>query len=137
MTPTHQLAVITCVRKELSNSNVDAKQFLEVMQKTSILEILDMILNFEGSTEEQFYYMKLEALWILQNLAFLGEEELLNMFSSTLQVQDDVSDVADFLTGESAILVTISNLLTEKCAEQPSDIRTINLAIEFLCNCTL
>ena len=50
---------------------------------------------------------------------------------------DEASSVADFINGQSAILASVSNLLAEKCADDPSDIRTINLAIEFLCNCTI
>ena len=50
--PIHQLAVITCIRKELSKADVDSQQFLEAMHSTSILEVVDTILNFEGATEE-------------------------------------------------------------------------------------
>ena len=50
---------------------------------------------------------------------------------------DEASDVADFIDGQSAILTSVSNLLAEKCTDDPSDIRTINLALEFFCNCTI
>ena len=68
------------------------------MRSTSILEILTVILGFNESPEEQSYYMKLEALWILQNLAYVGDNEMMNMFASTFERQDDeVSEIADFL----------------------------------------
>ena len=53
------------MRKELSKAEVNSEIFLQVMQCTELLQIVNVILNFAESQDEQFYYMKLEALWIL------------------------------------------------------------------------
>ena len=78
------------------------------MRNTSIFEILTVILTFNESPEEQFYYMKLEVLWILQNLSCVGDTEMMNMFASTfLKPDNEMSEIEDFLESQSAILSTI------------------------------
>jgi hypothetical protein len=45
--------------------------------KTHIIDILAKMLSFKGE-EELIYYMRLEALWILQNIAF-GDSEVVDL----------------------------------------------------------
>ena len=40
----------------------------KILNKTSILQMIDRVLSFEHQ-EGDVYFMKLEAYWILQNLA--------------------------------------------------------------------
>jgi hypothetical protein len=37
-----------------------------------------------SSTEDEAYYLKLEALWILTNLAYVGDEDTMRILASDL-----------------------------------------------------
>ena len=68
---THQLALITALRKLLSaNDNPPTN---DAILETPIMVICDQILKI-GQEGEEFYFLKLEALWLLTN--FGGTDDL-------------------------------------------------------------
>jgi hypothetical protein len=66
-----RLAMITLVRQELSSREIQP-DLGEVIHQTSIVEVVFSILADEGA----MHFLKLEAGWILTNLAYGSEEEL-------------------------------------------------------------
>ena len=66
----HQLALITSIRKFLSKD--DILPIEEIIFKTEILDVVNKILEF-NSSEEEYRFLKLEALWITTNLAMASE----------------------------------------------------------------
>ena len=65
--PIHQLALISAIRS-LFTKDEAIPRVTEILEKTQIMSILSHIINFD-SVEEEFYFLKLEALWILINLS--------------------------------------------------------------------
>lgn len=47
----------------------------EVITKTKIVNTLATILRFKEDDFEEIYYMRLEALWIIQNISCSEKEE--------------------------------------------------------------
>ena len=66
----HQLALITSIRKFLSKD--DILPIEEIIFKIEILDVVNKILEF-NSSEEEYRFLKLEALWITTNLAMASE----------------------------------------------------------------
>ena len=52
-------------------------------------------------------------------------------------MQTEVHVVADIIENQSVLLASINGLLMEKKENDPSDIRTFSLVIDFFNNCTL
>ena len=63
-----------------SGENVEINQ---VVQQTEILTVIQRLLSFQ-SIDEEAYYMKIEALWILTNLAYTDKESTMRLFISSL-----------------------------------------------------
>ena len=53
----------------------------DIIGQTNILELIAEILEYEVSSEEQ-YFMRCEAIWILTNLATVEEDDELQMILS-------------------------------------------------------
>ena len=49
----------------------------QVVSQTHFLSILSQILAFEQSSQEELYFLKLEALWTLINMSMCGADELM------------------------------------------------------------
>jgi len=73
--PIHQLALITAIRHIFTREDEYVVACTEALRKTQIMSILSRILDLEA-TEEEFYFIKLEALWILINLSIAEEDDL-------------------------------------------------------------
>ena len=56
------------------------------MQQSSILRVCQEMLSF-NSSEEEVYYLKLEALWLLINLAYTQQMGSLLLLASNLDYQ--------------------------------------------------
>ena len=82
----------------------------EALLKTDIMNILSKIFDFE-TVEEEFYCMKMEALWILINLATCDTDEACiilqseyNDNKSTLYGEQIEAALLDFESKKSEIL---------------------------------
>ena len=56
--------------------------YTDLLNNTSILAVVDSILGYQ-SAEEETYFLKLEALWILINLAYVNEREMAIILASS------------------------------------------------------
>ena len=70
-------------------TNIDAGEvalqvYTDLLNNTSILVVIDSILGYQ-SVEEESYFMKLEALWALIDLAYVNEREVAIIFASSTQ----------------------------------------------------
>ena len=63
-----------------SGENIEVNQ---VVLQTEILTVIQRLLSFQ-SIDEEAYYMKIEALWILTNLAYTDKESTMRLFISSL-----------------------------------------------------
>ena len=71
------------IRKKISEFDGEVNQFYsEIINKTTILTIIDSILGYQSS-ENEVYFLKLEAIWILINLAYINEREVAIICSSS------------------------------------------------------
>ena len=68
----HQLALITAMRKTVCIQNMPIK---DLITGTRLISTLNKILSF--TDQDEIYYLKLESLWIFNNLLY-GEEELVD-----------------------------------------------------------
>ena len=76
----HQLALVETIRKLFAVNGVE--QVSDVIQRSQILLLINGILQ-DPTTEEESYYLKLEALWILANLAYIELEETMCILASS------------------------------------------------------
>ena len=76
----HQLALVETIRKLFTINGVE--QVSDVIQRSQILPLVNSILQ-NPSREEEAYYMKLEALWIIANLAYIELEPTMCILAST------------------------------------------------------
>ena len=75
------MALVLSVRKLFSSGeNIEVNQ---VVLQTEILTVIQRLLSFQ-SIDEEAYYMKIEALWILTNLAYTDKESTMRLFISSL-----------------------------------------------------
>lgn len=73
--PVHQLALVTAIRQLFTRVETVASTFAtEALSNTFILSIISRILDCQAVGEE-FYFLKLEALWILINLSMCETDE--------------------------------------------------------------
>ena len=79
----HQLALVTCIRKQFTVSDDQMPEVAEVIENTTLLNCLHQILSFQSS-EEEVYFLKLEALWIVTNLGFTDRVSTMRIFASSL-----------------------------------------------------
>jgi hypothetical protein len=73
--PIHQLVLLTAIRKMLSQP-VDEPPVSEILNQTNLLSILAQVFKFSDALNEEVRAMKLEALWIVTNLAYGTIEDI-------------------------------------------------------------
>ena len=89
--------------------------------------------------EEEVYYLKLEALWILTNLAVTDDESAMCLLASDLdqnqlQVFTKPELANDLKFGQSPILDAINKLIIQKLDQGGKDIKTLSLVFDCLAN---
>ena len=136
----HQLALVTAIRKIMSNIDADdgaAEFFTEVINGSEILEIINGILSYK-SNEEEMYFLRLEALWILVNLAYVEKREMAVICASETSVSNTISVdrlMNNMNVNKSVLLSNIDSLISEKVHEGFKDIKTLQMIFHFLNNC--
>ena len=81
--------MITAIRDILSNPQ-SSEVVTTALTETNILSILSCILDlgsttFSANFSEEFYFLKLEALWILINLSMCDTDDIQRMLLSNVQ----------------------------------------------------
>lgn len=132
----HQLALVSSMRKIFTVEKAPATE--QVVCNTSILLMCKQMLSF-SAPEEEVYYLKLEALWILQNLSCCFDKDIPLLLTSNLDVAylqqvEDESLEQDITHGQSQILRTLNALLIEKMDQGAKDLKTLNFVFLFLGN---
>ena len=126
----HQLALIQSVRKLFSSSENLELEVNEVAQQTEILQIIYKVLIFQ-SKDEEAYFMKIEALWILTNLAYADKENTMRLLVSSLEpecLRINASGLQiDFKNNQSMILDALNQLVLQKLDQGGKDIKTLNM----------
>lgn len=89
-----------------------------VTRKSSILLMCQQLLAF-NSTEEEVYFLKIEALWLLTNLAYCEEDTTMLILSGDLDPAylEQASSEAlkqNVKFGQSLLLQAINTLVIEK-----------------------
>lgn len=133
----HQLALIQSVRKLFSSSENLELEVNEVAQQTEILQIIYKVLIFQ-SKDEEAYFMKIEALWILTNLAYADKENTMRLLVSSLEpecLRINASGLQiDFKNNQSMILDALNQLVLQKLDQGGKDIKTLNMIFEAIAN---
>ena len=100
--------------------------------------VVERILSVDQTNEES-YFLKLEALWILTNFSgVVLDEELKLVFLSTFAERANLnSEViqADFDQNKSSILDKVDRMLREIIRDGCQDLKTLNMILNFLGNC--
>ena len=84
------------------------------------------------------YFLRLEAIWILINLAYVNKREMAVICASIIPVASYISEdklMADLNSKTSIILSKVDNLIREKMNQGCKDIKTLNMMFHFLSNC--
>ena len=117
----------------------EGKLFSDVISNTSTPWLLDKILQVQ-ITSAELYYMRLEALWILLNLATIkDQDEISTLYASSFDQDDEpmqsaTNQLSDCNTGKSALLTHINGILVEIAKGDYADTTTLNLVIQTLSN---
>ncbi len=113
----HQLAIITAIRQLFTRE--EEQPASEALKKTPIISILNRILQLEAN-EEEFYFIKLEALWLLICLSMADSDDLKFMMLSSYpegteqpdQSQIDQNEAErDFERNKSLVLIGVESML--------------------------
>ena len=121
--------------RKLLSSGTDIPPLSELVVKTEILPIIDHILSCD-SDEEDYRFLRLEAIWIATNLACAGAEELKYLLASSfvdLNLSEE-SLTEDFKYGKSTILARLDKLMKQIISRDCKDLKSINLIIQLLAN---
>ena len=133
----HQLAIVTSIRKTTSTEAFTQEDAEDLLLNTSLLKTLHQILAFESATE-QCYYMKLEALWTLSDLACFDSLNTMRLLSSSLDSRDlDESKSSleqDLKCCNSAILHATDQILAQIVKSECRDMKTTKMIFDFLTN---
>ena len=109
----HQLAIVTLLRKLVSIS--DVPPLTEIVTKTEILSTIDLILSLLDD-EEEYRFLRLEALWILINLLCAGEDETKYILASSFTDIKDIDEDRlndDFTYGKSILLIRLDKMMKQ------------------------
>lgn len=68
----HQLALFTLIRRQICQ--IEDPPITELITQTKIIDIAARILSFI-SDDPYVYYLKLESLWIFNNLVYTQSED--------------------------------------------------------------
>ena len=113
----HQLAIITAIRQLFTRE--EELPASEALKKTPIISILNRILQLEAN-EEEFYFIKLEALWLLISLSMADSDNLKLMLLSSYPEGTDQPDQSqidqneaerDFERNKSQVLIGVESML--------------------------
>ena len=138
----HQLALVYAIRLALTQREDIPGPVEEVLYKTHLVGLVNHILSF-SSGEEEVYFMKLEALWLLIDLSMCDSDatKLICLSDLTLQPNppgltmsaDDIT--RDFDREKSDVLSKLDKLLQESLGgpERP-DMKVVFMAVHFYAN---
>ena len=121
--------------RKLLSSGTEIPPLSELIIKTEILPIIDHILSCDDD-QEDYRFLRLEAIWIATNLACADAEELRYLLASTfvdIKLSEE-SLTEDFKYGKSTILARLDKLMRQIISRNCEDIKSINLIIQMLAN---
>ena len=113
--------------------------FADVICNTSTPQLIDKILQLEVKSEE-LYFMRLEALWTLLNLATVEDQDDISTLYACSFDQDDepmqleTGQLSEISQGKSALLASMNLILEENAEGNYRDTTTLNLVIQTLTN---
>ena len=85
----HQLAIVTAIRKIGMAEGMPP--FDDFIFKTDILYIIENILSCNNNEEEEYRFLRLEAIWITTNLALASEQGVQYMLA-TCFIGNEISE---------------------------------------------
>ena len=130
----HQLALITAIRK--IGMNVEMSVFDDILFKTDILYIIDNILSCNNSDEEEYRFLRQEAIWITINLVMASEQGVQYILASCF-IGNELSEEnlkEDFERGTSSILSNINGIAKQIITDNCEDIQLLNLIFFLFAN---
>jgi hypothetical protein len=93
MSVLEQLAIVTRIRQEISNDkSITDEDLVQLVKNTNLMSLVLQILEAPSSPDMK--YLKLEAGWILTNIAY-GSEDVLSMLFT-----DQFIRVVNFILNE-------------------------------------
>ena len=138
----HQLALVYAIRQVFTQSAETVGPVEEALQKTHLIGMVNHILSF-ASVEEEIYFMKLEALWLLIDLSMCDTDATKLVCLSDLTIAESppgltmsTEDVArDFDRKKSELLLRLDKLLQEALSEpEGPDMKVVFMALHFYAN---
>mmetsp|Transcript_2123 Transcript_2123/g.3746 ORF Transcript_2123/g.3746 Transcript_2123/m.3746 type:complete len:285 (-) Transcript_2123:984-1838(-) len=85
-----QLAIMTKVRQELSNQE-NLPDISRVLQETQIIQIVSQLFKTPDNLHELIRYLKLEGAWILTNIAYGKEEDIMAVLDEKYEILNDIN----------------------------------------------
>lgn len=70
---------MTKVRQEMSD-NKHPPKVSDILASTNILDFLDQVMSFNDSMDPLVKFLKLEATWLLTNLSYGNDGDILTIF---------------------------------------------------------
>lgn len=87
-----QLSLITEVRKQFSLS-MDEVDVQRVLKETNILSVVNNCLSIQDDIHPIIRYIKLEATWILTNIGYGNEEDIMEIFGDEYKFIDHINRI--------------------------------------------
>ena len=88
LTEIKQLALLTKIRQEIAKKDMSSEKIAAMVNRTNILDLISQVL-LKPDNEGQSHlvrYMKLESSWILTNIGFGHEGDILKVFDEKYQL---------------------------------------------------
>lgn len=136
--PVHQLALVVAMRQFFMQKD-EVGPIEACLRETRLLSILTRIFDIE-SVEEEFYFLKLEALWLLISLSMVDGDDIKMLLLSEFAIAQhkekylmtDFSPQAssDFFNEKSAVLERMNVLLKDSLnGQEGPDMKILSLVI--------
>ena len=124
-----RLALLTKVRMEMADIK-NPPNVSEILESTNMLDFIDQVMSFDDSSDLLVKYLKLEATWIMTNLTYGTDEDILKIFaykdgiivehmnrlmkSNDIQIIDQILWIISNACGEGGTNMKIRNFILEK-----------------------
>jgi hypothetical protein len=103
-----------------------------LIKETKILDTISTVLGAVSSDEETVYYMKLEALWILTNICYTDDNQIL--FLITTGTLTPIEKVDESLTHTSSVFDLVNAVFSELVRGNAQDVKTFTSVLHMIGN---
>ena len=113
--------MITKIRQEFSAHEM-APDLKTILAETNVLDILSQILGLDDAQSELVRFLKLEATWVLTNIGYGDEEDILQIFKEEHRFVNHINRI---LQGNDLQMIDQVIWLVSNCCGESQAIHSI------------